>query len=150
VTTVRGTLPLESQLCFAVYSANIAINRMYRPVLDRLGITYPQYLIMSALWEMDGQTIGAIADRLSLESSTVTPAVKRLEVADFLTRQRNPDDERKVVVTLAPKGKMLQEDAKCLTDTLLQKSGLPVASIIRLNEEIRRLRDALVSNTSAE
>jgi DNA-binding MarR family transcriptional regulator len=130
-----------------MYSANIAINRVYRPVLDHLGITYPQYLVLSVLWQQDSQAIGAIADRLSLESSTITPLVKRLEAAGFLQRQRNPEDERQVIVTLSPKGKSLHQDSKCLTETLLERSGLPVADLVRLNTEIRALRDTLVKNS---
>ncbi|HEY0271403.1 MAG TPA: MarR family transcriptional regulator [Sphingomonas sp.] len=142
------TLPLDEHLCFAIYSANIAINRVYRPVLDQLGITYPQYLVLSALWQRDGQTVGAIADRLSLESSTITPLVKRLEAAGFVTRQRNPDDERQVTVSLTGKGNDLHQESKCLTETLLERSGLPVADIVRLNKEIAAFRDALVQNTT--
>lgn len=142
-------LTLDEHLCFAMYSANIAINRLYRPVLDQLGITYPQYLVLSALWQTDGQTIGAIAERLSLESSTITPLVKRLEVAGFLGRQRNPDDERQVIVRLTSKGKTMHQESKCLTETLLERSGLPVADIVRLNGEIRALRDALVADMTS-
>lgn len=145
--TLPEALPLDAQLCFAMYSANIAINRVYRPVLDQLGVTYPQYLVLSVLWEKDGQAIGAIADRLSLESSTITPLVKRLEAAGFLQRQRNPADEREVIVTLSPKGKSLHQKSKCLIETLLDRSGLSVADIVRLNAEISALRDALVKNS---
>jgi DNA-binding MarR family transcriptional regulator len=149
VITLPKPLPLDQQLCFAVYSANIAINRMYRPVLDRLGVTYPQYLVMSTLWEHDGQTVGAIADRLALESSTITPLVKRLEVAGFIKRERNPGDERQVIVTLSSKGKSLHRESKCLTETLLDRSGLSVADLSRLNTEISALKDAFVKNTLA-
>src|SRR5215216_635360 len=96
----RDKLPLDSQLCFSLYAATIAVNRTYKPILDRLGLTYPQYLVLSTLWEEDGLAISAIADRLSLESSTITPLVKRLESAAFVTRQRNPKDERQVLVSL--------------------------------------------------
>ena len=145
--TLPEPLPLDAQLCFAMYSANIAINRVYRPLLDRLGVTYPQYLVMSALWQQDGQTVGAIADRLSLESSTITPLVKRLEAAGLVGRQRNPEDERQVIVTLSSKGRSLHQNSKCLTETLLERSGLPVADLVRLNTEISALRDALVRNS---
>ncbi len=145
--TLPDPLPLDDQLCFAMYSANIAINRVYRPVLDQLGITYPQYLVMSALWQRDGQTVGAIADRLSLESSTITPLVKRLEAAGFVRRERNPDDERQVIVTLSPRGRSLHRESKCLSETLLERSGLPPADLARLNAEIGALRDALARNT---
>jgi len=139
------SLPLDAHLCFAIYSANIAINRAYRPVLDRLGITYPQYLVMNVLWEKNEQSVGAIADRLALESSTITPLVKRLEAAEFVRRQRNPDDERQVVVTLCPKGVALRQDATCLVATLLRRSGAPVSDLVHLTEEVRGFRDALLA-----
>ena len=100
-------LPLDSQLCYSLYSTTMAINRTYKPMLDALGITYPQYLVLSTLWESEGQTITAIADRLSLEPSTITPLVKRLEQAGLLTRQRNPEDERQVQVSLTSAGRSL-------------------------------------------
>jgi DNA-binding MarR family transcriptional regulator len=145
VTTPPDVLPLDDHLCFAMYSANIAINRLYRPVLDELGITYPQYLVLSALWETDGRTIGEIAERLALESSTITPLVKRLETAGFLGRNRNPDDERQVNVSLTAKGRALRQKSNCLTETLLDRSGLPVADMVRLNREVGALRDALTA-----
>jgi DNA-binding MarR family transcriptional regulator len=145
VTTPPDDLPLDDHLCFAMYSANIAINRLYRPVLDEFGITYPQYLVLSALWETDGRTIGEIGERLALESSTITPLVKRLEAAGFLGRSRNPDDERQVNVSLTAKGKALRQRSKCLTETLLDRSGLPVADMVRLNREVGALRDALTA-----
>jgi DNA-binding MarR family transcriptional regulator len=145
VSTSTDALPLDDHLCFAMYSANIAINRLYRPVLDELGITYPQYLVLSALWETDGRTIGEIAERLALESSTITPLVKRLEIAGFLGRSRNPDDERQVNVSLTAEGRALRLKSKCLRETLLDRSGLPVADMVRLNKEVGALRDALTA-----
>jgi DNA-binding MarR family transcriptional regulator len=148
VNASPDALPLDDHLCFAVYSANIAINRLYRPLLDDLGITYPQYLVLSTLWETDGRTIGEIAERLALESSTITPLVKRLETAGFLGRSRNPDDERQVNVSLTAKGTALQQKSKCLTETLLDRSGLPVADMVRLNREVSALRDALTARAA--
>ncbi|OUJ15147.1 MarR family transcriptional regulator [Acetobacter sp. DsW_063] len=139
--------PLDAHLCYAIYSANIAINRAYRPVLDRLGVTYPQYLVMSVLWERDGQSVGEIAGRLALESSTITPLVKRLEGAGFVRRERNPQDERQVIVTLSPQGVALRQDAACVGETLLSRSDLSIAELTRLNDEIRRFRDVLIANT---
>jgi DNA-binding MarR family transcriptional regulator len=136
-------LPLDAQLCFSLYSTSIAINRLYKPMLDSLGVTYPQYLVLSTLWEGDGQTISAIADRLALEPSTITPLMKRLEAAGFVSRQRNPQDERQVQVFLTAKGRELRNETSCLTDTLLANSGLDVQGLIALNEQIRRLKDAL-------
>jgi DNA-binding MarR family transcriptional regulator len=136
-------VPLDGQLCFSLYSTTIAINRLYKPMLDGLGVTYPQYLVLSALWEEDGQTITAIADRLALEPSTITPLMKRLEQAEFVTRERNATDERKVQAFLTAKGKRLRADSGCLTDELLRKSGLTVKEMIDLNSRIQRLRGAL-------
>jgi DNA-binding MarR family transcriptional regulator len=138
-------LPLDAQLCFSLYSTSIAINRLYKPMLDSLGVTYPQYLVLSTLWEGDGQTISAIADRLALEPSTITPLMKRLEAAGFVSRQRNPQDERQVQVFLTAKGRELRSRTSCLTDTLLANSGLDVPALIALNEQIRRLKDALTA-----
>ena len=92
MTTPTGEpLPLDAQLCFSLYSTSIAINRLYKPMLDSLGVTYPQYLVLSTLWERDGQTISAIADRLALEPSTITPLMKRLEAAGFVAAQAQPE-----------------------------------------------------------
>ena len=149
MTTPPDPIPLDAQLCFSLYGASIAINRAYKPMLDALGITYPQYLVLSALWEADGQTIGAIAERLSLEPSTITPLVKRLEQAGFLTRTRNPQDERQVQVRLTDKGRDIRADTTCLTDTLLRRSGLTVAQIIALNGQVQALRDAVAGGDAA-
>jgi DNA-binding MarR family transcriptional regulator len=95
---------LDEQLCFSLYGASMAINRAYKPLLDALEITYPQYLVLSTLWETDGLSIGAIAERLGLDSSNVTPLVKRMEAAGLVSRLRNPSDERQVVVSLTDAG----------------------------------------------
>jgi len=136
-------LPLDSQLCYSLYAASIAVNRTYKPMLDALGLTYPQYLVLSTLWEQDGLGVSMIADRLSLEPSTVTPLVKRLESAGFLTRERNPKDERQVIVRLTDKSRPLYEKTACLTDTLLERSGLTPQKLAKLNARVRKLRDAL-------
>lgn len=135
--------PLDSQLCFSLYAATIAVNRTYKPILDGLGLTYPQYLVLSTLWEENGLPISAIADRLSLESSTITPLVKRMEGGGFLTRLRNPKDERQVLVSLTAKGRSMKEKTACLTQTLLERSGLTVDQIVKLNRQVQGLRDAL-------
>lgn len=137
------TLPLDSQLCFSIYSASIAINRLYKPMLDDLGVTYTQYLALSTLWEKDGLTISAIADRLSLEPSTITPAVKRLEAAGFLGRKRSVTDERLVEVRLTAKGRDLHAKTGCLTDALLKNSGFTIPEMIDLNQKIQKLRDGV-------
>jgi DNA-binding MarR family transcriptional regulator len=137
-------LSLDQHLCFSLYAASMAVNRIYKPLLDQLGLTYPQYLVLTALSEEDGQTVSGIADRLALESSTVTPLVKRLEAAKLVTRNRNPKDERQVNVRLTSRGRKLRLDAQCLTDQLL-RSGLKPAQLTALNKQVADLRDRLAS-----
>jgi DNA-binding MarR family transcriptional regulator len=136
-------LTLEDQLCFSLYATSMAINRTYKPLLDRLGITYPQYLVLSALWEEDGRTVGAIAERLALESSTITPLLKRLEAASLVTRARRADDERRVLVSLTDSGRALKDESRCLGEALFKRSGMQPAELIALNREVLRLRAAL-------
>jgi len=135
-------LPLDGQLCFSLYGALMAVSRTYKPWLDRLGITYPQYLVLSVLWEGDDQTITAIASRLDLEPSTVTPLVKRLELAGHVVRRRNPADERQVKVLLTDQGRGLRAQTKFLTDALFENSGMTVDALVDLNTKIKALRDA--------
>lgn len=137
------TLPLDGQLCFSIYSTSIAIHRVYKPMLDKMGVTYTQYLVLSALWEKSGLTIGDIAGRLALEPSTITPAVKRLESAGFVSRQRSVSDERQVEVQLTRKGSGLHARTGCLTDALLQHSGLTAPELIELNRKVQKLRDGM-------
>lgn len=136
-------LPLDEQLCFSLYATSMAISRLYKPMLDELGLTYPQYLVLHALWEADGRTVGAIAARLALESSNVTPLVKRLEAAGFVGRERNPGDERQVQVRLTRAGWALREKCGCLAEALLARSGLAPEALMSLNAQVHTLRDAL-------
>jgi DNA-binding MarR family transcriptional regulator len=136
-------ITLDHQLCFALYGASMAIGRAYKPLLDALGITYPQYLVLSTLWERGAQSVGGIAERLALESSTVTPLVKRLEQAGFVERKRNPDDERQVVVSLTAKGTALRKEARCLGETLFVAAGMSVERLMNLNREVRAFQDAV-------
>lgn len=140
---VNPPVALDDQLCYAIYSAGIAIQRLYKPFLDELGLTYPQYLVLNVLWRNDEQTVGAIAEKLALESSTLTPLLKRLETAGLLHRRRNPDNERQVVVALTRQGRALRERAGCLGDALLAASGQTSGDLARLNQGIRHLRDRL-------
>ena len=135
-------LPLDQQLGFGLYSAFMAVNRTYKPWLDRLGLTYPQYLVMCVLWEDDDQTIGRIAARLDLEPSTITPLVKRLEQAGHVVRQRNPSDERQVKVMLTDQGRAVRKQTRTLADALYAKSGMTVAEVADLNTQVKALRDA--------
>ena len=137
---------LKDQLCFSIYSTTIAINRLYKPMLDLLGLTYPQYLVLSTLWEEDGQGIGAIGERLALEPSTITPLVKRLESAGFVTRNRNTADERQVHVRLTQKGREVRDSTHCLKHAMLEKSGMSGGDLLQLNQEIQRLLGALTGS----
>ncbi len=142
-------VPLDGQLCFSLYGAAIAINRAYKPLLDELGLTYPQYLVVAVLTEKDGQTIGEIADRLALEPSTITPLVKRLEQAGLLVRRRNPNDEREVKVTLSKQGHDVFKRTGCLRAELMKRSGMTAGELIDFNRRIQKLRDA-VAGTCAD
>jgi DNA-binding MarR family transcriptional regulator len=136
---------LDKQICFSLYATSMAVTRVYKPMLDAMGITYPQYLVLTVLGEEDGLTIGAIAGRLFLESSTITPPVKRMEQAGLVTRQRNDDDERQVQVHLTAAGRKLLERSNCLGEALLARSGMTVEQIGVLNRKIQSLRDALAA-----
>lgn len=135
--------PLDDQLCFSLYAASIAVNRTYKPMLDAMGITYPQYLVLSALGEEEGMTIGAIAERLALDSSTITPPVKRLESASLVERRRSKVDERQVHVWLTDKGRTLLNKSNCLGEALMQRSGMTPEQFTALNTQVRALRKAL-------
>jgi DNA-binding MarR family transcriptional regulator len=141
-------LDLEIFLCFAVYSASHAFNRIYQPLLEELGLTYPQYIAMVLLWERDGQTVGELGQRLFLESNTVTPLLKRLETLGHLKRRRDPADERQVRIYLTAAGRKLRQRAVNIPHCILDASGLDGSQATRLTEEISALRKALESHQS--
>jgi DNA-binding MarR family transcriptional regulator len=136
-------LKLDDLLCFAVYSAGHAFNRVYKPLLDSIGLTYPQYLVMVVLWERDGQKVGEIGEKLFLESSTLTPLLKRLEAQGLIERKRDRVDERQVRITVTDQGRALQqktlEFGSCITDA----SGQDGAWVDQLKQNIIALRDSL-------
>ena len=138
--------PLDQQICFTLYATSMAITRAYKPLLDALGLTYPQYLVLSVLGETegDGLTIGGVAARLDLESSTVTPLVKRLEAAGLVERRRGLEDERKVEVRMTDAGAALLERSGCLGDLMLDRSGMDGEALEALNQRIQALRTAIV------
>jgi MarR family transcriptional regulator, organic hydroperoxide resistance regulator len=140
-----GDLPLllGNQLCFAVYSTAHAFNRFYKPLLDRLGLTYPQYLVMLVLWEQDGVSVKEIGDRLFLDSGTLTPLLKRMEMAGLVKRTRSSQDERQVIVALTPQGEGLKEKARNLPLSILAASRCSVAELVALKNEVEALRDKL-------
>ncbi|KAA8727911.1 MarR family transcriptional regulator [Ewingella americana] len=132
---------LAEQLCYSIYSTSIAIKRLYKPLLDAMGVTYPQYLVLNVLWEQGKQSIGGIGDTLALETSTLTPLLKRLENEGFIERVRNPQDERQVMISITDKGKQLEEESIRLSETLFCSSNLELKELQRLNQEIVALRD---------
>jgi DNA-binding MarR family transcriptional regulator len=139
----EAALRLGEFLCFAVYSANHAFNRVYKPLLDELGLTYPQYLAMVLLWEQDDQTVGSLGEKLFLESSTLTPVLKRLEALGHVKRTRDPDDERHVRVSVTDSGRAIREKAREIPGCILEASGLDMNELLRLQSEIVALRSAL-------
>lgn len=112
-------LKLENQICFPFYAISRLITRAYQPHLESLGITYPQFLVLLVLWEHDGQSVNQIAEKLILNTNTITPLLKRMEQMDLIARTKSKEDERKVLVSLTPKGQEMQEDASCIPDELI-------------------------------
>ena len=136
-------LRLDNQICFAVYSAAHAFNRVYKPLLDRLGLTYPQYLVMLVLWEKDGVPVKDIGERLLLDSGTLTPLLKRLEAAQLIKRTRSTQDERQVLVALTLQGHALREKARAVPPSILAASACSIAELSAMKSEIIALRDRL-------
>jgi DNA-binding MarR family transcriptional regulator len=137
-------------LCYSIYSAGLAIQRTYKPLLDELGITYPQYLLLNVLWEEDHLTIGDIGERLGIESSTLSPLVKRLQAAGLVERTRNPADERQVFVELTDQSKALEERAACMGVAVFGEAGISIERLFRLRDEVNTLRDALNAKLAAK
>ena len=136
-------LRLDNQICFAVYSAAHAFNRVYKPLLDRLGLTYPQYLVMLVLWERDGVPLKDIGERLFLDSGTLTPLLKRLEAAQIIKRTRSTADERQVLIALTHHGLALKEKARAVPQSILAATACSVGELLSLKNEIVALRDRL-------
>jgi len=134
---------LSDQLCFAAYSFTHALNRAYRPLLEPLGLTYPQYLVMLVLWEADGQTVKEIGERLRLDSGTLTPLLKRLETGGYVTRRRGREDERQVIVHLTDEGRALSEKAARVPVELGCAMGADWPEIADLRDRLVALRDRL-------
>ena len=138
-------LLLGNQLCFAVYSTAHAFNRAYKPLLDRLGLTYPQYLVMLVLWERDGVPVKNIGERLLLDSGTLTPLLKRLEAAELVKRSRSTEDERQVLIALTSKGHALREKAKAVPEGILAASNCSIAELTAMKNDLVVLRDRLTA-----
>jgi len=136
-------LQLEKFLCFSIYSAGHAFNRVYKPLLDNLGLTYPQYLVMVTLWQEDNQSVRSIGSKLYLESSTLTPLLKRLEANGLVSRKRDPEDERSVRVSLTEAGKALRNKAEEVPPCILDATGLDIETAKRLNRDLQTMRDQM-------
>ncbi len=135
-------LKLENQLCFPVYATSRLITREYQPHLDKLGITYPQYLVLMILWEHDDIPVNDIAKKLILNTNTITPLLKRMEEQELLTRNRSKDDERKVIVKLTAKGRKMEEEASKIPEELVKNllnSPLEVENLIRLKKDLETI-----------
>ncbi|MBY0299533.1 MAG: MarR family transcriptional regulator [Methylobacterium sp.] len=135
-------LRLDNQLCYALYAASHRMTKCYRPLLERLGLTYPQYLVLIVLWENDGLTVSEIGRRLRLDSGTLTPVLKRLEGAGFVRRTRRQEDEREVEISLTPEGKALQEEAVEVRREVVRQLKMSEAEIAELRT---RLDDLIVT-----
>ncbi|BBL32742.1 MarR family winged helix-turn-helix transcriptional regulator [Pantoea ananatis] len=137
-------LLLDQQLCFALYSANLAMHKVYRKLLTQMDITYPQYLVMLILWQQDSLTVSEIGERLFLDSATLTPLLKRLENAGLLNRQRSRQDERQVVVSLTDAGRSLRQQAESIPDEIQCASDCSEDEMNSLKLQLNQLRDKLM------
>lgn len=142
-TSESPWLKLDNQLCFAVYAASLAMTKAYKPVLGALGLTYPQYLVLLALWERDNQPVTELGDRLFLDSGTLTPLLKRMEAAGWVSRQRSAQDERKVHIVLTPAGHALQTQASCIPMQMANKLNCSATELSNLTQRLHALRDQL-------
>jgi len=136
-------LQIDELLCFSVYSVNHAISRLYRPLLAPLGLTYPQYLVLVALWDRDKRRVNDLGAELQLDTNTLTPLLKRMEAAELLTRKRNPEDERSLIVALSDKGRNLQHKAGEVTSCVLEAMGGDIEELSALRDRLNALRHKL-------
>lgn len=139
-------LLLDNQLCFALYSASLAMTKLYKPLLDPLGLTYPQYLVLLCLWESDGPTVSELGARLQLDSGTLTPLLKRMEAAGWLVRERSAEDERRVHVHLTPAGRALKARAAAVPGCVLEAAQCSLGEILELTRRVHELRHRLQAN----
>jgi len=141
----NATLLLDNQLCFALYSTSLAMTKLYKPLLAAMGLTYPQYLVMLALWECDGVTVSALGERLYLDSGTLTPLLKRMEQGGLLLRQRSQEDERRVLVSLTTEGRKLRAKAASIPSCVLQAAACSIPELTALTQQVQSLRDRLAA-----
>lgn len=139
-------LALENQFCFALYSASLAMTKTYKPFLDKLGLTYPQYLVMLVLWQQDDVLVKTIGEKLFLDSGTLTPLLKRLEASSLIQRTRDEADERQVRITLTKEGRALKKKAQCIPHDVLCASGLSHEALQNLRTQLSAIRDDLAKS----
>jgi DNA-binding MarR family transcriptional regulator len=144
ILTREQALQLDHQLCFALYSASLAMTKLYKPLLADLGLTYPQYLALLALWERDGQQVSELGERLFLDSGTLTPLLKRMEAAGLVRRTRSSEDERRVHIHLTPDGRALKASAAAVPGCVLQATQCSLGDVIEMTHQLQALRDRLV------
>ena len=144
MSPMPSLLALDRQLCFALYSASLAMTKAYKPLLAGLGLTYPQYLVMLALWQHGTHRVGELGERLFLDSGTLTPLTRRLEALGFVQRQRSQDDERQVEISLTAAGKCLREKAEPVPLCVLQLSGCQLPQLESLTRDLSQLRNQLL------
>ena len=135
-------LALDRQVCFALAAASRSVIGVYRPVLEPLGLTHPQYLVMLALWERSPRSLGDLAAALYLEPATLSPLLKRLESAGYLQRRRSESDERALAIELTPEGQALRERALAVPSTIVSRLGVPVEQLERVRDELTALLEA--------
>ena len=145
-TPSPAILRLDNQVCFALYSASLAMTKLYKPLLDRIGLTYPQYLVMLVLWEQDGVTVSELGERLFLDSGTLTPLLKRLEAAGLVTRKRAVDDERQVIVGLTRQGRDLREKAEAVPHSVAAAAQCSLDEAQGMMKTLHALREKLVES----
>lgn len=138
-------LQLDHQLCFALYSASLAMTKLYKPLLDGIALTYPQYLAMLALWQQDGLMVSELGARLFLDSGTLTPLLKRLEAAGLITRVRDAQDERRVRITLTAAGRKLKARAAKIPGCIISATQCPIPQLVSLTRQVQALRQRLVA-----
>jgi MarR family transcriptional regulator, organic hydroperoxide resistance regulator len=138
-------LELDRQLCFALYAASLSMTKLYKPLLKPLGLTYPQYLAMLVLWENDGLTVSQLCERLTLDSGTLTPLLKRLEAAGLVQRLRDLNDERRVLLRLTTQGHALKAQALAVPAQVVCASGCQLDELATLTRRLQQLRNQLDS-----
>ncbi|MGV8998188.1 MAG: MarR family winged helix-turn-helix transcriptional regulator [Parvibaculaceae bacterium] len=136
-------LLLDNQLCFALYSSSHLMTKIYKPLLKEIGLTYPQYLAMLVLWEEDAITVGALGEKLYLDSGTLTPLLKRMEVAGFVKRARSGTDERQVFIHLTDKGRALKRSAASVPARAAAATGMGIMEMIKLRKQLHKLQAGL-------